>query len=340
MDKLNSGFDTDAVESIVVLRSLSLGDLLTTVPALRALRRSFPDACVYLTTGPWNTPLIRHGALADVLVDTATNCTPDFTDIVEMETAQLAHLDGVLPNPDIACNLRGFRPETYEPLLALKPRRLIAFAHPDVPESRLGPRYFQHENETARWARLMNESGVSCDPSDLYLDLPRVPTPNAHVVIHPGTNSRAREWPADRWAVVARSLADQGLIVAVTGAPHERCLASKVVAMAAHDRLVNLAGKTTILELGALVGKAQLVLSGDTGIAHLAVAFRTPSVRLCGPVDPALWSPPPGDSDHTLLWKGRLGDSYGPTPFSGLLAITADEVIDAAHTQIVRDAQN
>ncbi|WP_140394624.1 glycosyltransferase family 9 protein, partial [Streptomyces recifensis] len=82
--------------------------------------------------------------------------------------------------------------------------------------------------------------------------------------------------------------------------------------------------------LSALVAHAALVVSGDTGIAHLAFAHGTPSVTLFGPVPPALWGPP-ALPRHRALWRpGPPGDPHGTVTDPGLLRIGAEEAVLAA----------
>lgn len=313
--------------AVVVLRSLSLGDLLTIVPPLRAIRRTFPEARLFLTTAPWIEPLARHAGLVDVSVSSAPYVVPDPTDIVALETGQLGHLIGVPFGPDLAVHCRGYRPATYEPLLRLRPKRLIAFCHPDVPASACGPVYAHHEHEVTRWSRLMSESGIACDPSDLGIDPPVIDLGSlgGAIVVHPGAGARARYWPVERWAMVIRRLCASGHKVAVTGSEHEVELASAVVAAAAAPTVTDVSGHTSILELTALVAAAPLVVCPDTGVAHLATAVGTPSVLLFGPTDPAMWGPPLVPI-HRVLWAGRIGHGYADEPDPGLLELTADEV--------------
>jgi ADP-heptose:LPS heptosyltransferase len=78
-----------------------------------------------------------------------------------------------------------------------------------------------------------------------------------------------------------------------------------------------------------MVADASLVVCGDTGIAHLATAYGTPSVVLFGPVSPQHWGPPSERLQHVALWAGSTGDTFSDQPDPGLLRITTAEVIAA-----------
>ena len=80
----------------------------------------------------------------------------------------------------------------------------------------------------------------------------------------------------------------------------------------------------------ALVAAARLLVSPDTGVAHLATAFGTPSVVLFGPTPPARWGPPADRPQHRALWAGRTGDNFAPAPDAGLLQLTVEQVLQAA----------
>jgi hypothetical protein len=73
-----------------------------------------------------------------------------------------------------------------------------------------------------------------------------------------------------------------------------------------------------------------MVVSADTGVAHLATAYRTPSVAPFGPVGPAEWGPPPDQPQHACLWADRSGDPYAAGPDPGLLSFTPDDILAAA----------
>jgi ADP-heptose:LPS heptosyltransferase len=300
---------------ILVLRALGLGDLLTAVPALRGLRAEHPADRLVLATPAWLAPLVDLAGAADALVP-------------------VDGLDAAIggPAPDLAVNLPGRGPRSHRLLAATRPRRMLAFGN--AAAGFAGPAWSAGEHEVRRWCRLLSTYGIACDPGDLDLAVPgALPAVPGATIVHPGAKSPTRRWPPDRFAAVARRLAAAGHEVVVTGSAGERALAETVAAAAGLPRSRVLAGRTDTAALAALVAGARLLVSGDTGIAHLATAYRTPSVVLFGPVPPRLWGPPPDRPYHRAIWHGTRvdrGDDPGPDPHPALLRVTVAEVLAAA----------
>lgn len=300
---------------LVVLRALKLGDFLTGVPALRALAAAYPDHRRVLAAPEGLRDLAGH-----------VGATHELT-----ATPGLVALAPSLRGADVAVDLHGRGPRSQPRLLALQPGRLIAFAHPDVAATQGGPTWLPGEHEVQRWCRLLIESGLAADPSDLDLaPLPESPFDWARgaTVVHPGAAAPARRWPAERFAAVARAESVAGRPVVVTGTTGEEPLARRVAELASLPPDCVLAGRTGLLELASVVAGAGRVVSGDTGVAHLATATRTPSVVLFGPVPPSEWGPPPGRRIHIALWGGRVGDPHGTRVDPGLLLICVDQVLE------------
>ena len=306
--------------SLVVLRALGLGDFLTAVPAFRALADAFPGHRRLLAAPASLAPL---AALTGAVHGT-------------VPVEPLAPLPPEVFGAEIAVNLHGCGPQSHRVLLGARPRRLIAYANAEVPESAGGPPWpGDAVHEVTRWCGLLETCGIPADPGRLDLELPGTATPPAiadgATVIHPGAASPARRWPPDRWAAVARAEAAAGRTVLVTAGPGEETLASTVLKLAGGGVAAPIvpAGRTDLLALTALVAVAGRVVCGDTGVAHLATALRTPSVVLFGPTSPARWGPPPDRPIHRVLWAGTEGSPHGDDPDPGLLRIGVDAVIDA-----------
>ncbi|MEJ2768656.1 glycosyltransferase family 9 protein [Mycetohabitans sp. B46] len=105
------------------------------------------------------------------------------------------------------------------------------------------------------------------------------------LVVHPGASAPSRRWPAERFGEVAAQLAPQFDAVAVTGSAAESALVDAVCARAG-KRAVPLAGQLTLGEMGALVGAADLLVTNNSGPAHLAAAVSTPVVDLYALTNP------------------------------------------------------
>jgi ADP-heptose:LPS heptosyltransferase len=304
----------------VVLRPLGLGDLLTGVPAIRAIRTAVPEHHLVLATTEALRPLAE-------LIDAVDEVLP---------ARELEPLDGTGPPPELAVDLHGKGPASHEIVAALHPGRLLCFGSPGYP----GPTWYADEHEVARWCRLVAEGlGVTADADALDLAVPPVEPPVRDVaVVHPGAAYPGRRWPPDRFAAVARHLADAGHDVRITGGPAEVELARSVASAAGLGDDAVLAGRTTSLELAAVVAAARVVVCGDTGVAHLATAYRRPSVVLFGPVSPALWGPPPRPQ-HVVLWHGDgTGDPWGTELDPALAQVTVDEVLAALARALVHNS--
>lgn len=300
--------------SILVLRALGLGDLLTAVPALRALRAAYPDDRLVLAAPEPLRGLVESIDAVDEL----------------LPTPGLGALRWPDAPPRLAVNLHGRGPESIRDLLAAGPDSLLTHRHPDYP-ALAGPDWRADLHEVDRWCRLLEYHGIAADRDALRLPAPPVPAPVSRaVVIHPGAAYPARRWPPERFARVARTLSTAGRPVVVTGSRAEVPLANSVAAQAGLPASAVYAGRTDLLELAALVAEAELVICGDTGVGHLATAFGTPSVLLFGPTPPHTWGPPATARHHIALWAGRTGDPHGDRPDSGLLMVPPERVLTAA----------
>lgn len=299
--------------TILVLRALGLGDFFTGLPALQVLRRARPDARIVLALPRVLWPFALLAGAVDAVV----------------HGYELEPLVDPPHRPELAIDLHGNGPESRDLLRACSPERLVAFNDG-------GPAWDAEEHEVARWCRLLIEGlpahlstqGLSAVPgvAGCLPVPPGAQVPARRTIVHCGAKAPARRWPPDRFAEVARRLQAGGHDVLVTGAADE----ADLVLAVAREAGVAAAYELTLADLFALVANARLVVCGDTGIAHVASNYRTPSVVLFGPVSPAVWGPP-DDPRHQVLWHGGGGGNpHADRPDPALLRISVREVLAAA----------
>jgi heptosyltransferase-1 len=147
------------------------------------------------------------------------------------------------------------------------------------------------------------------------------------VIINPGAGWGAKQWPAGCYGQVASTLSRSGFYSLINFGPGEEELAQEVQAAS------NGAAQPiccSISELIALTRRATLFIGGDTGPLHLAAALYVPVVAIFGPTDPARNGPYGTKSIVLRNPASRTSLSHTSEPDPGLLAISADEVVNAA----------
>jgi len=304
---------SDGRPDLLVLRAIKLGDALVAVPALHALRRAFPGHRIILATTAWLAPVVE--------------LLP-----VDVHLAQHG-LDHAIAAPhgavDVAVNLHGVGPESSDLVAALGARRVIG--HADPAHGYDGPEWPDDVHERERWARLVTWHGIPADPDDVAIARPETPSvaPGA-AVVHVGAFHGARHWPTDRFAAVARGLRERGHDVVLTGGADDVDRSAAVAQGAGLAPEAVLAGVLDLQPFAAVIADAAVVVTVDTGAAHLASAYGVPSVVVFGPAPPEAWGPP-ASGPHVVLTDAsvRRGDVFAEDPDPALLAVGVDDVLAA-----------
>jgi ADP-heptose:LPS heptosyltransferase len=144
------------------------------------------------------------------------------------------------------------------------------------------------------------------------------------IVIHPGSGSRTKNWPVDRFVALAAALAAEGPIVWVVGPVEEE---SGIVAATAAAAIPGATSwrELPLEDLARHLAGARLFVGNDSGVAHLAAAVGCPVVVLFGASDPLVWAP-----------RGKsvtvVGDGTG-----GMAAIGIDVVARAVQGALAAD---
>lgn len=314
--------------AILVIMLRRIGDVLLTTPAVRALRKLYPEARIDFLVDP-----PAHQLLEGV---------PEISNVIVREGSGPANY---------VYWLWRMRRNGYDWVIDYMgtPRTaMLTFA--SGASLRAGPAQVSH-----RWAynRLLRESSAPCysglekirvlsslglspDESDF---LPRLPgerkrPPGLLVGFAPASRRETRRWPAARFAELGRLLRDRlGASLLVFWGPGEKALAEEVcrgVGDGAH-----VAPETKDLRrLCDLIGGLSLLVSNCNGPKHIAVARGVPTLTIHGSSDPACWTPP-GGGPHRCVRREELpciGCSLNrcPSGMSCLRGLGADRVFDVA----------
>jgi ADP-heptose:LPS heptosyltransferase len=255
---------------ILVLRGGALGDFIVTLPALARLRRAWPGARIELAGNATAAQLGRDAGLLDAVH-------------AQHEARwSVLYTDTPLP-PDFGAWLAPFD--------------LVVSFWPD-PEGQLGRHFPRHPGQrflsaaaqpaaapaAAHYSGALDPLGLEPVPCHFSLRPPSSGTPPGRsLVIHPGSGSPRKNWPAERWRALIPLLEPPlALVVGEAETAGWRDFARPGVTVLTGMSLARLADH---------LAAARLFIGHDSGISHLAAACGVPCLLLFGPTDPARWAP-------------------------------------------------
>lgn len=330
---------------IAVVRALhGLGDMLCAVPALSALRAAHPRAQISLIGLPCCKWLLeRFGNVIDALVP-----FPGYPGIPEhpySPNGLASFLEDMHARPfDLAIQMHGSGgvSNAFTALLGAKTTAGLFEPGRRRPEhGRFFP-YPDHGPEVDRWLYLTDM--LDCPASDKTTAFPLSEfdraalndhallgglTSTRYVCIHAGARDPLRRWQADRFARVGDEMLARGYEVVLTGTAAERETAN-AVAFRMRGDAINAAGETTLGTIAALLERAALLVTNDTGVSHLAASLRTPSVVVFLASDPERWAPVDRTLHRPVLARDLIPQPIDSMRKSRTAIPEADEVLDEA----------
>jgi heptosyltransferase-1 len=338
-------------ENILLIKPSSLGDVVMALPALSALRRSFPQAWIHWLIRPEFAPLIEGH--------------PHVDEIILFDRRFLAKAwhnaaagRGLL---SLVSELRHQRFDAVLDLQGLFRTGLLAWL--SGCRQRFGPRWremahlFYTTSVAPRlecvhvvdyYLKLVEAMGGSDLRAEFVLpDRPAAEAAarellsrhkidhNCYAIIIPGSAQTSKCWPVERFAALADRLASEhGLAVAATGGKGESGMIETIRKLARHPP-ANLASQTSLPELVEVLRGAKLVVSNDTGPGHIAAALGRPVVMMFS------WSNPlrVGPYGRPQCVVARDADRRGlanrsRNPGHSIRHITLDEVYAKAVEQL------
>lgn len=354
-------FDAEAVPSgkidrILVVRLSAMGDVIHTLPAVQALRETFPLAHIgwvieerwsellcapsFSRSGPRSAqrPLVDEVHTVDLKnwgkslfsVSTLQRIAKVWNDVRDVGYDVAIDLQGAVRSAILA-RFSGARvvygaAEPWETAAAMWYTRKVVSRGKHVVQQNLSIAHAASKNTTML---PIASTPLPCDAKSEEHIAQRLQEMHIRkfAILNPGAGWGAKRWPAERYGEVARRLARMGITSVVNHGPGEDHLASEAEAASQETaRAID----CTISELIALTRRASVFIGGDTGPLHLAAALRIPVVGIYGPTNPMRNGPYGTRSVVLRSPESVTSHRRYSTPDEGMLSIGSDEVVAAA----------
>ena len=272
---------------ILAIRFSSIGDILLTTPLLRAIRARHPSAYLALLTKAPFTPLVADNPRLNAVIAYGRDQPLDdlAKSLRETQFSHILDLHGSLRSralrflvPADWSRYRNHRVareflirtkrNVYPRDIPVPERYFDAAKKLDVQPDGEPPEFFLSDLATREAAAWVTNTGL---PADRGL-----------VALAPGAAHTTKRWPLEYWEDLALRLSQAGFAVVTVGGP-EDTPAGEQVAAAAGRLGANAAGHFGLQGTGAVLARCQTLVSGDTGVMHMATGVGTPVVALFGP---------------------------------------------------------
>jgi ADP-heptose:LPS heptosyltransferase len=340
---------------VVLLRASRIGDFLCTIPAFRALQAALPEAEITIIT----LPMLRDLAVRSPYFNHFAPF-PGFPGIAEQLFEARRTLDFLRQMQDehfdLAIQLQGSGVHSNPFMLLLGARFTAGFVRQGDPAGRLDAALPvpEGEHEVRRMLALTTFLGAS--PCGEQTEFPLWPEDHAEaqtllaglprplIGLHTSARDATRRWPLERFARVGAVLGYQSAgAVVILCEEEERAMAEDVAGQIreAGGICVNLAGKTTLPVLGAVIARLAVFITNDTGPAHIAYALGVPTVTIAGGGNPDAYRPLVNGPFRFLAHDVPCRPcGYATCPIGApcLEGVTVQHVLDAAREVINGEA--
>jgi len=300
---------------ILVIRLDPIGDLVLSLTVVHTLKRAYPEATIDLLATPTSAKVITIDPhLAGVILYDPNLWRRPGALIKSKNWRDLRRLLAALHarHYDLAISLYGSWAATLAVLSGAKRRvGYGAESFPGFMTDSVPGRHWEagdHLHEVDYCLKLAQAAGATVTPADRVPHLtvdPRAQAEVAQMLAEEGiqsgklliachvcsSNGQSKRWPIPYWtALLDRLIREQGAQIVLTGAPNDLPLIERVTNHM-QEHAVNLAQKTSLAQLAALLQRANLLITGDSGPMHIASAVGTPLIAVHGPTDPAQSGP-------------------------------------------------
>lgn len=337
---------------IALVRASRIGDFICATPAFRALRSALPDAEISLVGLPFVEPLVQASPYLDHFIR-----FPGFPGMAEQffDSGIATSFFSAMQEErfDFAIQMHGSGANSNPFTLLLGARLAAGFVRPGDPAGRLDAAlpFPASGHEVDRVLALTTFLGAPT--RDTHTEFPTSCEDEATadsllqgierplIGIHPGARDRIKRWSPERFAMVAPQVRNsRGGTLVLLGGEEER-EAAREVAIRSSIPCRDLAGRTSLGVLGAVIRRLAVLITNDSGPAHVAYALGTPAVTIFGGTSPAMWGPRDGRhqtvAHHVPCRPCELPEC--PIGYVCLESVTVETVVEAVNYALLKAGQ-
>ncbi len=354
-DRRLESLEKASVKNILIISSTAIGDTLMSTPAIRTIRKCFPEAHLVALLNNDNMELFKNNPHIDEIVPYYNGWKKFFAASAKLKKYSF----------DAAAILHGNEPQAT-PLAYLTGARFIV----KLPNVSRFSFLLSNQIPQLTWAdlghgiraRLRAVSLLGCEADGLEMELSldkeareeakiflrknKIETQHTLIGLNPGASTLSRQWFPEKFAALGEMIkkANPDSRIILTGSPQERELCSKIKGLKGkkNERVIIAAGSLSLRGTAALIDRLNVFITGDTGPMHMAYAQKTPVVALYAVSEPEKTGPLSDKNLHRIIKKPKTCEpcvSKKCTYQKCMEQISVDEVFSALNDILEKDGK-
>jgi len=273
---------------VLFIRFSSLGDVLLTTPIIRTFRTHFPDAEIHFLTKKQFSPLLEYNPFIDTIISFDSENESMLLLITRLQKEHYTHII------DLHDKLRSALIKRFVRGKVITYKKKHNYRKKMLKDHDLKPIF----STVDLYASVLEDFDLSLDERKLELFLPDnehdiatsfLPADKTRIVtISPGASWHTKQYPAEYYKKIIRHLLDHyDVRIVLIGTEQEKNLTTELAALS-ENKILDLGGRTSLIESAVIIKHSDLFISGDCGPMHIAAAFGIPQIAIFGPTHPKL----------------------------------------------------
>lgn len=285
-------------DTFVVISNTALGDTILSTPAIKSLKKSFPNNKIVAVLKSNYAPLFQNFKYIDKIIEYDGKYKDFFKTVVKLKKI----------NPKISFIFHSNGPQDIQLSVLSGSDYILKHPTKSYLKKYLSFDFTKKQQHTIedRLDLVRKVDGKVIDKTmeiGKILDNPKFDKFKNYIGFQIGAADIYKMWPVDRFIELAKKLIKNGEKIVIVGTKHESKLADEIIDKVKNENIINMCGNTNLIELANLVNNLKMLITNDTGTMHLAIALKTPTISLFSPTSPEEIGPYQDLNIHEVIQK-------------------------------------